>query len=286
MVGAGATTVDYPAGNGRAAPGWYRPATMQTQAQPVGALLREWRQRRRLTQMDLALEAEVSPRHLSFVETGRAQPSREMLLHLSEELEIPLRERNALLVAAGFAPMFRERGLDDGALAAARGAIDLVLQAQKPFPAFAVDRHWNMVASNGALPQLYEGIDPGLLAAPNAMRLALHPRGLAPRIENLAEWRAHLLARLAKQVASSADPVLADLLREVSGYPGGDARHGHDRLDQAVLVPLRLRSPLGVLSLFSTVTVFGTPVDVTLSELAIEQFFPADAATAEAVRKA
>ena len=156
------------------------------QTQTVGTLLREWRQRRRLTQMDLALEADISPRHLSFVETGRASPSREMLLHLSEELEIPLRERNALLVAGGFAPMYRERGLDDAALAQARAAIDVVLEAQKPFPAFALDRHWNIVATNHALPQLYEGVAPELVAQPvNAMRIALHPQGVAPRIENL-----------------------------------------------------------------------------------------------------
>jgi transcriptional regulator with XRE-family HTH domain len=255
------------------------------QTQPVGTLLREWRQRRRLTQMDLALDADISPRHLSFVETGRASPSREMLLHLSEELEIPLRERNTLLVAAGYAPMYKARGLDDAALAAARSAIDVVLEAQKPLPAFALDRHWNIVASNGALPQLYEGIAPELLAAPmNAMRLALHPRGLAPRIANLPEWRAHLLARLRKQVQVSGDRLLAELLQEVAGYPGG-VEHKAENLEQAVLVPLKVRSPHGVLSFLSTTTVFGSPVDVTLSEIAIELFFPADPQTAAVVRR-
>ena len=211
--------------------------------------MREWRQRRRLTQMDLALEAEVSPRHLSFVETGRASPSREMLLHLSEELEIPLRERNSLLVAAGYAPMYKARALDDGALAAARRAIDVVLEAQKPFPAFALDRHWNIVASNGALPQLYEGIAPELLAAPmNAMRLALHPQGLAPRIDNLPEWRAHLLARLRKQTQVSGDPVLKALYEEVLAYGNAQEFKTENNLDQAVLVPLKVRSPHGVLS--------------------------------------
>lgn len=259
---------------------------MQTQ-QPVGALLREWRQRRRLTQLDLALDADISPRHLSFVETGRAQPSREMLLHLLEELEIPLRERNTLLVAAGFAPMFRERKLDDAALARAREAIELVLEAQKPFPAFALDRHWNIAASNRALPELYEGVAEELLKPPvNAMRLSLHPKGVAPRIENYAEWRAHLLARLRKQVQLTADPVLKDLLEEVSAYPQPEGRAPEAGLEQAVLVPLRIRTSLGVLSFMSTTTVFGTPVDVTLAELAIEMFFPADQATAEAVRKA
>lgn len=256
-------------------------------SQPVGTLLREWRQRRRLTQLDLALDADVSPRHLSFVETGRAQPSREMLLHLSEELEIPLRERNTLLVAAGFAPMFKERKLDDAALARAREAIGLVLEAQKPFPAFALDRHWNVAASNSALQELYEGVAEELMQPPvNALRLSLHPRGVAPRIENLAEWRAHLLARLRKQIELTADPVLKDLMREASGYPQPENRAPEAGLEHAVLVPLKIRTSLGLLSFMSTTTVFGTPVDVTLSELAIEMFFPADQATAEAVRRA
>jgi transcriptional regulator with XRE-family HTH domain len=221
------------------------------QTQTVGTLLRDWRQRRRLTQMDLALEADISPRHLSFVETGRASPSREMLLHLSEELEIPLRERNALLVAGGYAPL---------------------------------DRHWNIVATNHALPELYAEVAPELKQAPNAMRLALHPKGLAPHIENLPEWRAHLLARLRKQVEVSADPVLADLLKEALSYPGENAPKA-ENLEQTILVPMKIRSSLGLLSFMSTTTVFGTPVDVTLSELAIEMFFPSDSATAEAVRK-
>jgi len=259
---------------------------MQT-SQPVGTLLREWRQRRRLTQLDLALDADISPRHLSFVETGRAQPSREMLLHLSEELEIPLRERNTLLVAGGFAPMFKERKLDDAALARAREAIDLVLEAQKPFPAFALDRHWNVAASNSALQELYEGVAEELMKPPvNALRLSLHPRGVAPRIENLAEWRAHLLARLRKQIELTADPVLKDLMQELSGYFRPESRAPEAGLEHAVLVPLRIRTSLGVLSFMSTTTVFGTPVDVTLAELAIEMFFPADRATAEAVRRA
>jgi len=254
-------------------------------SQPVGVLLRDWRQRRRLTQLDLALEADISPRHLSFVETGRSQPSREMLLHLSQELEVPLRERNALLVAGGFAPMFMERPLNDAALAAARKAIDIVLEAQKPFPAVALDRHWNITATNNALPELLEGVTPDLLQPPmNALRLSLHPGGVAPRIVNLAEWRSHLLHRLRRQVERTGDATLEDLLTEVSDYPGG----GDDKSmeEPSVLVPLRIRTSLGPLSFLSTTTVFGTPMDVTLSELAIEMFFPADAATAQAVRKA
>ena len=224
---------------------------MQTQ-QPVGTLLREWRQRRRLTQLDLALDADVSPRHLSFVETGRAQPSREMLLHLAEELEIPLRQRNTLLVAGGFAPMYRERKLDDAALGRAREAIDVVLEAQRPFPAFALDRHWNIAASNQALPELYEGVTEELLKHPvNAMRLSLHPQGLAPRIENLAEWRAHLLARLRKQVEVTADPVLKELMEEISGYAMPDSHAPQQGLENAVLVPLKVWTKLGVLSFLS-----------------------------------
>ena len=259
---------------------------MQT-GQPVGTLLREWRQRRRLTQLDLALDAEISPRHLSFVETGRSQPSREMLLHLSEELEIPLRARNALLVSAGFAPMFAERRLDDAALAAARQAIDVVLEAQKPFPAFALDRHWNIAASNSALQELYGGVAAELMKPPvNALRLSLHPQGLAPRIANLAEWRAHLLYRLRRQIEMTGDPVLQELMGEAAKWPDGQDVVKNKTIEHAVLVPLQIHTSLGLLSFLSTTTVFGTPVDVTLSELAIEMFFPADAVTAEAVRKA
>src|SRR6185312_1592198 len=186
----------------------------------VGEHLREWRQRRHLSQLDLAVEAEISSRHLSFVETGRALPSREMVLHLAEQLEIPLRERNVLLVAAGFAPVFVERSLDDPALQAARKAVDLVLAGHEPYPALAVDRHWTLVAANRAVGRLIGGADASLLQPPvNVLRLSLHPKGLAPRIANLPEWRAHLLARLRRQVEVSADPVLAELMRELSAYP-------------------------------------------------------------------
>jgi transcriptional regulator with XRE-family HTH domain len=257
--------------------------------QPVGDLLREWRQRRRLSQLDLALEAEISTKHLSFVESGRAQPSREMVLHLAERLEVPLRERNVLLVAAGFAPVFRERPLSDPALASARHAVDLVLKGHEPYPALAVDRHWNMVAANAAVTRLVAGADPSLLSPPvNVLRLSLHPSGLSPRIANLAEWRAHLLARLRRQVEVSADPVLAKLLEELRGYPVPAAARARRSDPQGgfadVAVPVQFATDAGILSFFSTTTVFGTPVDVTLSELALEAFFPADAATAEALR--
>ena len=254
---------------------------------PVGNLLRDWRQRRRLSQLELACDAGISTRHLSFVETGRAQPSRDMLLHLSEQLEVPVRERNVLLVAAGYAPIFPERRFGDPALAAARSAIDLVLERQKPYPAFAIDRHWQIVASNAVLPQLYDGVEPGLMQSPiNAMRLSLHPRGLAPRIANLGEWRAHLLYRLRRQVELTADPVLIELLQEVSAYPAGSVHPAQVKgIEHDIAVPFRLKTAAGPLSFFSMTTVFGTPVDVMLSELALELFFPADDDTVAVVRR-
>ena len=261
---------------------------MTSHAPTVGDLLRDWRKRRRLSQLDLASDAEISPRHLSFVETGRAQPSREMILHLAEQLEVPVRERNLLLVAAGFAPMFPERPLGDPALEAARKAVTLVIEAQRPFPAFAVDRHWTVIASNAALPELYVGCSAELLAQPiNALRLSLHPEGMAPRIRNLPEWRAHLLAVLRKQVDVTADPVLIELHRELAGYPlsGGRRADPAPPDPEGVVVPLQVATEAGVLSFFSTTTLFGTPVDVTLSEIAIESLFPADAATAALVRR-
>jgi transcriptional regulator with XRE-family HTH domain len=252
-----------------------------------GELLREWRQRRRMSQLDLAAEAEVSTRHLSFVETGRSQPSREMVLRLTERLDVPLRERNALLTAAGYAPLYRERPLADPALAAARAAVERVLTGLEPCPAFAVDRHWQMVAHNRLVPPLLEGVAPELLAPPvNVMRLSLHPQGLAPRIVNLAQWRAHLVVRLHQQIEASADATLQELLRELLDYPApAAAAHAHDNGADAIVVPLQLATPAGVLAFFGTTTIFGTPVDVTLSELAIESLLPADAATAQALRR-
>ena len=254
---------------------------------PVGGLLRQWRQRRRLSQLDLACDAGISTRHLSFLETGRAQPSRDMVLLLSEQLDVPIRERNVLLVAAGFAPIFPERALDDPALAAARAAIDLVLDRQKPYPAFALDRHWRIAASNAALPELYKDVAPELMQPPvNALRLSLHPRGLAPRIANLAEWRGHLLYRLRRQVELTADAALIELLREVSAYPGGSHPPAQTSLlEHEIVVPFRIKTAGDILSFFSLTTVFGSPVEVALSELALELFFPADDATDAAVRR-
>ncbi|MXP64462.1 XRE family transcriptional regulator [Roseomonas sp. M0104] len=267
---------------------------------PIGALLRAWRQRRRRSQLDLALDAEVSQRHLSFVESGRAAPSREMVLRLAEQLEVPLRERNALLLAAGYAPAFAERPLGHPAMAAARAMVERILEAHAPHPALAVDRHWRLVAANAAVAPLLEGVAEAALLAPpvNVLRLSLHPRGLAPRIANLGAWRAHLLERLRRQVAASADPALAALLAELAALEtpaaggevaggevaGGEMAGGEMAVD-GLAVPLELESRAGRLSLLSTTTVFGTPVEVTLSELAIEAFYPADAATAGRLRR-
>ncbi|WP_341891306.1 helix-turn-helix transcriptional regulator [Variovorax sp. YR752] len=254
----------------------------------VGELLRDWRQRRRLSQLDLAGDASVSTRHLSCVETGRALPSREMVLRLAERLDVPLRERNRLLTAAGYAPMFSEHRLDDPALAAARQAIELVLKGHEPFPALVVDRHWTLVSGNRMIPLLLAGVPQELLQPPlNVLRLSLHPQGLAPRIVNLAQWRHHLLSRLRQQVDASGDARLAALAEELAAYPlPPDAGGGTLPADApAVAMPLQFRSPQGVLTLISTITVFGTPVDITLAELALETFFPADEATTQALHR-
>lgn len=260
---------------------------MLTTAKTVGDHLRDWRQRRRLSQLDLALDAEISTRHLSFVETGRAQPSREMVLRLADQLEIPLRERNVILVAAGFAPVFPERALDDPALAAARRAVDLILAGHEPYPALVVDLRWNLVAMNRAVAPLLDGVAPELVTGEvNVMRLALHPNGLSPRIANLAEWRAHLLERLRRQVEVTADPGLVALIDELKSYPAPPASDRRPDDLGGVAVPMQLLAGDRVLSFLSTTTVFGTAVDVTLAELTLETFFPADAETAEALRAA
>ena len=251
-------------------------------ALPIGDKLRAWRQRRRLSQLDLALDAEISQRHLSFVESGRALPSRDMVLRLAATLEVPLRERNGLLLAAGYAPLYREQPLDAPAMAAARDAVERILRAHMPHPALAVDRHWRMVAANEAVPPLMAGVaEPALLAPPvNVMRLSLHPRGVAPRIANLPQWRAHLLERLRRQVAASGDRVLAALLEEVRALGAGLVEERSAEAVDRVAVPLELDTPRGRMSFLSTTMVFGTPTEVTLSELAIEAFYPADAETA------
>jgi transcriptional regulator with XRE-family HTH domain len=243
----------------------------------IGPLLRWWRLRRRLSQMELALDAGVSTRHLSFVETGRARPSEHMVLHLAEQLAVPLRERNDLLLAAGYAPHFRRRGLDEPELGPVKGVLDRLLDAHEPFPALVIDRQFELVAANAALARLLEGVAPHLLEPPvNTLRVALHPEGMAPRIENFGEWRAHLLSDLAHEVQASGDPALQTLYDELQAYPGPEVEpHAYD-----VFVPLRL----GGLTFLSTRTTFATAVDVTVSELAVEAFFPADAATAKVLR--
>jgi transcriptional regulator with XRE-family HTH domain len=249
----------------------------------VGDHLREWRQRRHLSQLDLAGDAEISARHLSFVETGRAAPSRDMVLRLAERLEVPLRERNVLLVAAGFAPAFPQRSLDDPALKSARAAIDQVLKAHEPNPALAVDRHWNLVSANRMVTPLLDGIAPDMLAPPlNVMRLSFHRKGLAQRTVNLAEWCGHLLERLHRQCEATADPQLIKLYDELKSYPI-PARAGPPSADH-VAIPFKMRFGGEVLSFISTTMIFGTPVEVTLSELALETFFPADDLTAERMR--
>lgn len=258
---------------------------MSNTVRPVGDLLREWRQRRRLSQLDLALDAEISARHLSFLETGRSRPSRDMVLNLAERLDVPLRDRNLLLHAAGFAPVFPERPLTDPALQVARHAIDQVLAGHEPFPALAVDRHWTLIAANATTQRLMSGVAAKLLEPPvNVLRVSLHPEGLAPRTTNLAEWRAHLLSRLRHQIDVTSDPVLIRLLRELRDYPA--PAEPHVEPDSAsVVVPFRVAAEGRELSFFGTITVFGTPVDITLSELALEAFYPADTATAEALRQ-
>jgi len=251
----------------------------------VGDLLRDWRQRRRLSQLDLSNEATVSARHLSFVETGRSKPSRELLLHLAEHLDVPLRERNTLLLTAGYAPVYPESPLDADELAPVREAIDKILAGHEPFPAVVVDRRWDLVSANGAaLGLLAEDVDPALLT--NALRVSLHPDGLAPRIENLAEYAEHLLSRLDRQIAASGDRDLAALADELRTYPGVPAvpATSHDT-PSMLFVPLVLRTAAGErLTFFSTIATFGTALDITVAELAIESFFPADEATAEALR--
>jgi transcriptional regulator with XRE-family HTH domain len=255
----------------------------RTQPVHIGDHLREWRQRRHLSQLDLAGDAEISARHLSFVETGRAAPSRDMVMKLAERLNVPLRERNVLLVAAGFAPAFPQRSLDDPALKSARAAIDLVLKAHEPNPALAYDRHWNLVSANRMVLPLLEGVPARLLGQPlNILRLAFHPEALAARTVNLAEWSGHLLERLHRQCEATADPGLIKLYHELKAYPM-PARSAPLPADN-VAIPLKLRFGGDVLSFMSATMIFGTPVDITLSEMALETFFPADDLTAERMR--
>ena len=251
----------------------------------VGPLLREWRRRRRLSQMDLAADAGVSARHLSFVETGRSRPSPDVVLQLADRLEVPLRDRNHLLLAAGYAPVYDQHELDDPEMEPVREALTLILDGHDPYPAVVVDRAWEMLAANRAVNLLTAGVAPELLEPPaNVLRVSLHPDGVAPRIANLGEWRAHLLERLGRQIALSGDPALRTLLEELEGYPAPEHDPGPNHPGRDIAVPLRLKTEAGELAFISTVATFGTAVEVTASELSIESFFPADRVTAETVR--
>lgn len=256
----------------------------------VGALLREWRQRRRMSQMDLALEANVSTRHLSFVETGRARPSADLVLHLADELDVPLRERNSLLLAAGYAPVYSDTPLEAGEMEPVRAALDTILAGHEPFPAVVVDRHWDLVTANRTAYRTFiDGIPGHLLGPPaNALRLTLHPEGLAPRITNLPEYSAHVLERLHRQATTSGDPALAALLEELRAYPGVTMRSpAPGDIASRLFVPLVLQTGDGrELRFFSTIATFGTALDITIAELAIESLFPADDATSAALADA
>jgi len=239
-----------------------------------------------MSQLELACDAEISTKHLSFLETGRSRPSRPMLLHLAMCLDVPLRDRNTLLQAAGFTPAFGERAFGEPALGNVRRSVETLLSAHDPYPAVAVDRHWTIVAANRGLAHLVAGAEPILLRPPvNLLRLTLHPAGLASRVVNLTQWRAHMIARLRRQIELGGDPVLMDLLEEIRDYPAPRAAGAVTPEHDLIAVPFRLATIDGVLSFFSTTTVFGTPIDITVAELAIEAFLPGDAATAAIMRR-
>jgi len=250
--------------------------------------LRSWREHRRLSQLQLAIQADISTRHLSFVETGRAQPSREMLLRLCEELDVPLRERNRVLLAGGYAPVFQERALDEPPMAPVLAAVRQVLTGHEPYPAMVVDRRWVLVDANASMFSLFSNLVAEHLLAPpvNVLRASLHPDGAAPHIANLGEWRAHTLGRLRRQAAFTGDDELIRLYEELRGYPCDQPEPLVEVPGPAdVVTPMRLRHPEGELAFFSIVATFGTPLDVTVAELMIEAFYPADAATAELLRR-
>ena len=255
--------------------------TTVTVRAPVGQLLREWRERRRLSQLELSIQADISTRHLSFVETGRSRPTPEMIVRLTEQLEVPLRERNQLLLAGGYAPAYPQHDLDGPELASVRSALTQVLRGHEPYPAVVINRWWDLVEGNAAIAVLVAGCAPHLLEPPvNVLRLSLHPQGMAPRIVNLSQWRAHLLEQVHRRAMQTGDTRLRELESELRGYPGEDAVPSASD----VVLPLRLRTDGGELSLFSIEARVGTAADVTVEELSIETFYPADAATAKALR--
>lgn len=256
-----------------------------SQQTPIGQMLRDWRKRRRLSQLDLALDANISARHLSFLETGRSWPSREMLLRLAERLGVPPREQNALLLAAGFAPVYPERSLDSPELESAKRAVELILRGHEPLPALAIDRHWNMLAANRSAEQFLVGAPDWLLEPPiNVVRFSLHPDGLGKRIRNLAQFSKQIVLRLERSIDLTGDEVLIDLLNDVRSYPvDREGREQTSIVSGEVAIPFELEVGDDVQRFWSTTTVFGTPLDITLAELAIEAFYPADADTARAL---
>jgi transcriptional regulator with XRE-family HTH domain len=258
----------------------------RSECSPIGDQLRTWRERRGLSQLDLALDADVSARHLSFIETGRAQPGRDLLLRLLEELEAPLRERNTLLTAAGFAPIFQHRPFTDKSFDGVRGILKAALHAHSPFPAYVIDRYWNVVASNAAVPELYEGVSEHLMRPPlNVIRMILHPEGFGERLVNRSAWRGHLIAQLRRQANLTRDPLLNDLLHEALSYPKSDPNGSHEPLAEGVALPMIVDTQIGRLSFIGATTVFGGAADVTLEEIALEMLYPADASTEAAIRR-
>lgn len=257
------------------------------QGRPVGVLLRQWRERRHLSQLELSIRAEISTRHLSFVETGRSAPSRDMVLQLTDRLDVPLRERNRLLLAAGFAPVYSETSLEHPQMEAIRAAVRQLLAGHEPYPAVVVDRVWNLVEANSSLALFTGLVAPHLLEPPaNVLRASLHPQGLAPHIVNLGEWRGHLLHRVRRIIEVTGDPEISALAGELEAYPCAEPVPQADLPGPGeIMVPLRLRFEGGELSFFSMIATFGTPLDVTLSELAIESFFPADRATTKLLQR-
>jgi transcriptional regulator with XRE-family HTH domain len=256
--------------------------TAAAPSRPVGQLLRDWRERRRLSQLDLSIQAAISTRHLSFVETGRSKPTPEMILRLTDTLDVPLRERNQLLLAGGYAPAYPQHGLDAPELAGVRAALRQVLDGHEPYPALVLNRWWELQDANGAVAMITAGCAPALLAPPvNVLRLSLHPEGMAPRIANLAQWRAHLLENLRRRADQTGDLRLRELHAELVGYPGGlDTSVPADN----VVLPLQLHHDSGLLSFFSIASIVQTAADVTVDELVIESFFPADPSTASRLR--
>ncbi|MFZ3567171.1 helix-turn-helix domain-containing protein [Streptomyces sp. BH097] len=265
-------------------------AAARKNSSEVGALLRGWRERRRVSQLELALRAESSARHISFVETGRSRPSEDFVLRLAEHLDVPMRERNALLLAAGYAPRFKETPLDDPALGVLREGLDTLLRGYEPYPAFIVDATFNVIAANGGIALLMSSAPAHLLTEPlNAMRLTLHPEGLAPRIRNLREWRGHLLAQLEQQIALTRSQPLRELYEEVAAYPlppGADVAEPAAPVLPYFALPMVIEHEGQVLSFVSSISTFNTPLDVTVAELAVETLLPADPATAKYLHSA